>query len=69
MTSGQKTALSVLISVMLFGAFTVAAFAGLFSAIDARFYEPAKISQINKKLDGVSSACDDYLKSLAKAPS
>lgn len=48
MTSGQKTALSVLISVMLFGAFAVAAFAGLFSAIDARFYEPAKISQIDK---------------------
>ena len=66
MTSGQKTALSVLISVMLFGAFTVAAFAGLFSAIDARFYEPAKISQINQKLGGVSSACDEYLKTLAE---
>lgn len=66
MTSGQKTALSVLISVMLFGAFTVAAFAGLFSAIDARFYEPAKISQINQKLAGVSSACDDYLKTLTE---
>lgn len=66
MTSGQKTALSVLISVMLFGAFTVAAFAGLFSAIDARFYEPAKISQINQKLGGVSSACDDYLKTLTE---
>ncbi len=66
MTSGQKTALSVLISVMLFGAFTVAAFAGLFSAIDARFYEPAKISQINKKLDGISLAYDDYLKTLTE---
>ncbi len=66
MTSGQKTALSVLISVMLFGAFTVAAFAGLFSAIDARFYEPAKISQINNKLDGISLAYDDYLKTLTE---
>lgn len=66
MTSGQKTALSVLISVMLFGAFTVAAFAGLFSAIDARFYEPAKISQINKKLDGISLTYDDYLKTLTE---
>ena len=66
MTSGQKTALSVLISVMLFGAFAVAAFAGLFSAIDARFYEPAKISQINKKLDGISLAYDDYLKTLTE---
>ncbi|MBP5447735.1 MAG: hypothetical protein J6X95_06560, partial [Treponema sp.] len=66
MTSGQKTALSVLISVMFFGAFTVAAFAGLFSAIDARFYEPAKISQINNKLDGISLAYDDYLKTLTE---
>lgn len=64
MTSGQKTALSVLISVMLFGAFAVAAFAGLFSAIDARFYEPAKISQIDKKFQDISAACDDYLKTL-----
>ncbi|MBR5965878.1 MAG: DUF4573 domain-containing protein [Treponema sp.] len=64
MTSGQKTALSVLISVMLFGAFAVAAFAGLFSAIDARFYEPAKISQIDKKLQDISAAYDDYLKTL-----
>jgi hypothetical protein len=51
---------------MLFGAFTVAAFAGLFSAIDARFYEPAKISQINNKLDGISLAYDDYLKTLTE---
>ena len=64
MTSGQKTALSVLISVMLFGAFAVAAFAGLFSAIDARFYEPAKISQIDKKLQDISAAFDDYLTTL-----
>ena len=66
MTSGQKTALSVLISVILFGAFVVASFAGLFSAIDARFYEPTKISQIKGKLDGVASAYDEYLKTLSE---
>ncbi|MBQ9627155.1 MAG: hypothetical protein IJR40_08280, partial [Treponema sp.] len=66
MTSGQKTALSVLISVILFGAFVVASFAGLFSAIDARFYEPAKISQIKGKLDGVASAYDEYLRTLSE---
>jgi hypothetical protein len=38
----------------------------LFSAIDARFYEPAKISQINNKLDGISLAYDDYLKTLTE---
>ncbi len=38
----------------------------MFSAIDARFYEPAKISQINNKLDGISLAYDDYLKTLTE---
>ena len=66
MTSGQKTALSLLISVILFAAFAVAAFAGLFSAIDARFYESAKISQIDKKLDGIAQAFDGYLETLAE---
>ncbi|MBQ3837473.1 MAG: hypothetical protein II814_10145, partial [Treponema sp.] len=44
----------------------VASFAGLFSAIDARFYEPAKISQIKGKLDGVASAYDEYLRTLSE---
>ena len=64
MTSGQKTALSLLISVILFGAFSLAAFAGLFSAIDARFYEPAKISGIRQKLKDIAAASDEYLAAL-----
>ena len=64
MTSGQKTALSLLISVLLFGAFALAAFAGLFSAIDARFYEPAKISGIKQRLESLSSSCDEYISAL-----
>ena len=66
MSSGQKTALSLLISVILFGAFAVASFAGLFSVIDARFYEPSKISQIDKKLVDIAQACDDYIKTLTE---
>ncbi|MCR5047044.1 MAG: hypothetical protein K6A42_10745, partial [Treponema sp.] len=66
MTSGQKTALSLLISVILFGAFAVASFAGLFSAIDARFYEGAKISQINQRLQGLASSYDEWLNTLSE---
>ena len=64
MTSGQKTALSLLVSVILFCAFSLAAFAGLFSAIDARFYEPAKIYGIRERLKNVALACDEYLSAL-----
>ena len=64
MTSGQKTALSLLLSVILFCAFSLAAFASMFSAIDARFYEPAKIYGIRERLKNVALACDEYLSAL-----
>ena len=64
MTSGQKTAVSLLISVVLFAAFVVAAFTGLFSVIDTRFYEPGKISQIQKHLDTVSENFNEYIETL-----
>lgn len=64
MTSGQKTALSLLISIVLFAAFVVAAFTGLFSVIDARFYEPEKISQVQKHLDTIAQNYDEYIETL-----
>ncbi|MGN0740212.1 MAG: hypothetical protein ACI4LX_08600 [Treponema sp.] len=64
MTSSQKTAVSLLVSVILFAAFSVVAFTGLFSVIDARFYEPEKISQIQKHLDTVSENYDEYITTL-----
>ena len=64
MTSGQKTAVSLLITVVIFACFTVAAFAGLFSTIEARFYEPAKITGIRKQLDTVSESSEIYIKTL-----
>jgi hypothetical protein len=63
-TSGQKTAVSLLITVVIFACFTVAAFAGLFSTIEARFYEPAKITGIRKQLDTVSESSEIYIKTL-----
>lgn len=64
MTSGQKTAVSLLTSTILFAAFAVLAFTGLFSVIDARFYEPGKLSQIQKHLDTVSENYNEYIETL-----
>ena len=64
MTSGQKTAVSLLTSLLLFAAFTVFAFTGIFSVIDARFYEPGKISQIQKHLDVISENYNEYISEL-----
>lgn len=66
MTSSQKTAVSLLISVILFGAFVVLAYTGLFSVIDARFYEPEKIEQIQNHLDFVSENYNEYIQTLEK---
>jgi hypothetical protein len=63
-TSGQKTAVSLLTTVVIFACFTVAAFAGLFSVIEARFYEPAKVAGIRKQLDTVSASGETYIKTL-----
>ncbi|MGI5174658.1 hypothetical protein H0R92_13800, partial [Treponema sp. OMZ 840] len=61
MTSGQKVAVSLLTSVLIFAAFTVAAFLGLFSAMETRFYQPALVRGIHKQLASVSHILDDYL--------
>jgi len=63
-TSGQKTAVSLLTTVVIFACFTVAAFAGLFSQIEARFYEPAKVAGIRKQLDQVSDSSETYIQTL-----
>ena len=64
MTSGQKTAVSLLATVFLFAAFTIAAFSGLFSVIETRFYQPGKIAGIRKQLDSISGSYDTYINSL-----
>jgi hypothetical protein len=63
-TSGQKIAVSLLTTVVIFACFTVAAFAGLFSQIEARFYEPSKIAAIQKQLDAVSESNETYINTL-----
>ncbi|MCK9170211.1 MAG: hypothetical protein M0P01_07325 [Treponema sp.] len=64
MTSGQKIAVSLLTTVVIFAGFSIAAFAGLFSQIEARFYEPAKVAGIRKQLNTVSESSETYIKTL-----
>ena len=52
MTSGQKMAFSLLITVSLFAALVVASFLGLFSFIDKKIY---MYNSIIKKIEGKSS--------------
>ena len=66
MTSGQKVAVSLLISVFIFAVFTVAAFSGLFSVMETRFYQPALVRGISERLDAASKTLDDYLDSTEK---
>ncbi|MCI1208309.1 MAG: hypothetical protein LKF96_02545 [Treponema sp.] len=63
MTSGQKTAASLLSTVLIFAAFTVIAFTGIFPIIEARYYEPAKIRGIRTQLDGIAATYDTYINS------
>ena len=61
MTSGQKFAFSLLITVSLFAALVVASFFGLFTFIDKNVYTPTKITQLKNNLESVSSAGDEYI--------
>ena len=66
MRSGQKLALSLLISVVLFALFSVAAFSGLFSAVEARFYQPKIMSDKKQRLESVLAAETEYFDALSK---
>ncbi len=58
MTVGQKASLSLLVAVLLFAAFAVAAFSGLFNILEARFYDPAISRQYSDNLSAVAKATE-----------
>ncbi|HOX48415.1 MAG TPA: hypothetical protein PLG14_04445, partial [Spirochaetales bacterium] len=60
MTVGQKANLSLLIAVLVFAAFSVAAFSGLFDVVEARFYNPSITAAYEKSLDSMAEASDLY---------
>ncbi|MBR4004643.1 MAG: hypothetical protein IKI90_02225 [Treponema sp.] len=66
MTSGHKTALSLLITVLTFSLLCVFAFAGGFNYIEMHFYEPRIVKNINQTLDGISTDFDEYISSLKR---
>ena len=66
MTSGQKVALSLLISVLVFCAFTVIAFSGLFDLLEVNFYQPVVQEIKEKKLNEIATAQSEYFDILMK---
>ena len=66
MTSGQKVALSLLLTIFLFAGFVVLAYSGVFTLIETRFYQPSLISGIESTLSDVSKAYTEYTDNLTK---
>ena len=50
MTTSQKAALSLLVSVVLFGIFTALSFTGIFNLIETRFYNPSITASITREI-------------------
>ncbi len=59
MSSVQKTALSLLIAVIVFTAFTVAAFSGLFEYIEATFYDQRMTEVVERRLATASDLIEE----------
>ncbi len=64
MTSAQKVASSLLVSVLAFSVFAVAAFSGLFDFVEIKFYQPAVKQLKEQKLDEIKDAENEYLENL-----
>ena len=61
MKSSQKAAISLLITILLFGGFTVLAFTGLFDVIEARFYNPTIAASINREITRNAAIIDEFV--------
>ena len=60
MTTGKKTALSLLISVIVFSLSAIFLYSGVFEKIETRFYQPAVINGIVESLNTVEKSLDEY---------
>ena len=60
MTALQKAVLSLLITGLLFSAFTALAFTGLFDQIEARFYNPTIAASITREVTQSTQAIDEF---------
>ncbi|MCF0242973.1 MAG: hypothetical protein HUK25_10055, partial [Treponema sp.] len=66
MNSGQKTAVSMLITVVLFAAFLFTAYSPLFSKIETKFYQPERIEQERARVKESSDYCNTYIQNFLK---
>ncbi len=64
MTSGQKVTLSLLLSILVFSAFSVIAFSGLFNLVEVKFYQPFVEQIKEKKADEIVLAQKEYFETL-----
>jgi hypothetical protein len=62
----RKAAISLLISVLLFAGFCVFAFTSLFDIIETRFYDNARLNELNSKLADDTNFIDNYISDLQK---
>ncbi|MCR5253062.1 MAG: hypothetical protein K6C98_05020 [Treponema sp.] len=67
MTSGQKIALSTLLSMLIFAGFVIAANLRLFSELETRFYAQAKVGEKVTHLEDVAKGFDSYILNILKS--
>ena len=61
MSALQKAALSLLITVLLFGGFMALAFTGMFDFIEARFYNPTIAASITREVTQNTRTIEEFL--------
>ena len=61
MSSGQKTALSLLVSIFVFAACLAYAILGGFEFIQIRFYQPRIVQNVNGRLEKIAAEFDAYV--------
>lgn len=64
MKSSIKTAVSLLITIGIFVGVFVASSLGLFSNVENKIYEPARLNVIQKRLDSVAACNNEYISNL-----
>lgn len=60
MRTVPRVALSLLISILLFGGIAFAAHAGLFDLLETRFYQPSVIASLQERLDAEGKAIGEW---------
>ncbi len=60
MSSAKKVIISLIISILIFSVVAFISFAELFSVFETRFYQPAVIKGMEKRLKNISACLDEY---------